>query len=148
VVEDERLTARQKEALQAELEELEGRRPEVVAAIKKAREFGDLSENFEYHAAKNEQGLLEARIRTLKHRIDNATVVEEAGGGEVGIGSVVEIVDEGGETMTVEVSAVGGGGTVSPTSPLGSALLGRKPGETVEVQAPRGSWRATIQSIR
>jgi transcription elongation factor GreA len=148
VVEDERLTARQKEALQAELEELEGRRPEVVAAIKKAREFGDLSENFEYHAAKNEQGLLEARIRTLKHRIDNATVVEEAGGGEVGIGSLVEILDEGGETMTVEVSAVGGGGTVSPTSPLGAALLGRKPGETVEVQAPRGSWRATIQSIR
>ena len=148
MVEDERLTAKQKEALLAELEELEGRRPEVVAAIKKAREFGDLSENFEYHAAKNEQGLLEARIRTLKHRIDNATVVEEASGGEVGIGSVVEIVDEGGETMTVEVSAVGGGGTVSPTSPLGSALLGREPGDTVEVQAPRGSWRATIQSIR
>jgi transcription elongation factor GreA len=148
VVEDERLTAKQKEALLAELEELEGRRPEVVAAIKKAREFGDLSENFEYHAAKNEQGLLEARIRTLKHRIDNATVVEEASGGEVGIGSVVEIVDEGGETMTVEVSAVGGGGTVSPTSPLGSAVLGRKPGDTVEVQAPRGSWRATIKSIR
>ena len=148
MVEDERLTAKQKEALLAELEELEGRRPEVVAAIKKAREFGDLSENFEYHAAKNEQGLLEARIRTLKHRIDNATVVEEASGGEVGIGSVVEIVDEGGETMTVEVSAVGGGGTVSPTSPLGSALLGCKPGDTVEVQAPRGSWRATIQSIR
>jgi transcription elongation factor GreA len=147
VVEDERLTAKQKEALLAELEELEGRRPEVVAAIKKAREFGDLSENFEYHAAKNEQGLLEARIRTLKHRIDNATVVEEASGGVVGIGSVVEIVDEGGEKMTVEVSAVGGGGTVSPTSPLGSALLGREPGDTVEVQAPRGSWRATIQSI-
>jgi transcription elongation factor GreA len=148
VVEDERLTAKQKEALLAELEELEGRRPEVVAAIKKAREFGDLSENFEYHAAKNEQGLLEARIRTLKHRIDNATVVEEASGGVVGIGSVVEIVDEGGETMTVEVSAVGGGGTVSPTSPLGSAVLGGKPGDTVEVQAPRGSWRATIKSIR
>ena len=148
MVEDERLTAKQKEALLAELEELEGRRPEVVAAIKKAREFGDLSENFEYHAAKNEQGLLEARIRTLKHRIDNATVVEEASGGEVGIGSLVELVDERGESLTVEVSAVGGGSTVSPTSPLGSALLGCKPGDTVEVQAPRGSWRATIQSIR
>jgi transcription elongation factor GreA len=145
---EERVTAKQKEALQAELDELEGRRPAVVAAIKKAREFGDLSENFEYHAAKNEQGLLEARIRTLKHRIDNATVVEEASGGEVGIGSVVELVDESGESMTVEVSAVGGGGTVSPTSPLGSALLGHKPGETVDVEAPRGSWRATIQSIR
>ena len=148
MVEEERLTAKQKEALQAELDELEGRRPDVVAAIKKAREFGDLSENFEYHAAKNEQGLLEARIRTLKHRIDNAMVVEEASGGEVGIGSLVDLVDERGEPMTVEVSAVGGGGTVSPTSPLGSALLGHKPGDTVDVQAPRGSWRATIQSIR
>jgi transcription elongation factor GreA len=148
VVEGEQLTAKQAEALRSELAELEGRRPEVVAAIKKAREFGDLSENFEYHAAKNEQGLLEARIRTLKHRIDNATIVEEASAGEVGIGSVVEIVDEGGEAMTVEVSAVGGGGTVSPTSPLGSALLGRKQGDTVDVQAPRGSWRATIQAIR
>ena len=56
----------------------------------------------------------------------------------VGVGSVVEIVDESGETMTVEISAVGGGGTVSPTSPLGSALLGRKPGDTVDVAAPRG----------
>jgi len=147
VVEDERLTAKQAEALQGELAELEGRRPEVVAAIKKAREFGDLSENFEYHAAKNEQGLLEARIRTLKHRLDNATIFEEASGGEVGVGSVVKIVDESGEAMTVEISAVGGGGTVSPTSPLGSALLGHKPGETVDVQAPRGSWRATIHTI-
>src|SRR5207247_2503491 len=60
---DERLTAKQAEAVRKELAELEGpRRQEVVAAIKKAREFGDLSENFEYHAAKNEQGFLEARI--------------------------------------------------------------------------------------
>jgi transcription elongation factor GreA len=149
VVEDERLTAKQAEALRTELEELEGpRRTEVVAAIKKAREFGDLSENFEYHAAKNEQGLLEARIRTLRHRLDNATIVEEATGGVVGVGSVVDIVDDGGDAMTVEISAVGGGGTVSPTSPLGSALLGCKPGDTVDVAAPRGSWRATVQAIR
>jgi transcription elongation factor GreA len=146
---DERLTEKQAEALRIELAELEGpKRAQAVAAIKTAREFGDLSENFEYHAAKNEQGLLEARIRTLRHRLDNAEIVEEAGGEEVGIGSVVEIVDESGEAMTVEVSAVGGSGTVSPTSPLGSALLGRKPGETVEVSAPRGSWQATIQAIR
>jgi transcription elongation factor GreA len=149
VVEDERLTEKQAEALRVELEDLEGpRRTEVVAAIKKAREFGDLSENFEYHAAKNEQGLLEARIRTLRHRLDNAIIVEEASGGEVGIGSVVEILDESDQSMTVEVSAVGGGGTVSPTSPLGSALLGRRPGDTVEVAAPRGSWSATIKAIR
>jgi transcription elongation factor GreA len=147
-VTEERLTAKQAEALREELDELEGpRRTEVVAAIKKAREFGDLSENFEYHAAKNEQGLLEARIRSLRGRLDHAEIVEVASGGEVGIGSVVEVEDESGEQMTVEVSAVGGAGTVSPTSPLGSALLGHKPGETVEVQAPRGAWRATIRSI-
>ena len=146
---DERLTAKQAEALREELAQLEGpRRTAVVAAIKTAREFGDLSENFEYHAAKNEQGLLEARIRTLRHRLDIAEIVEEASGEEVGIGSVVLIVDEGGEEMTVEISAVGGSGTVSPTSPLGSALLGRKSGDTVDVQAPRGAWRATVKSIQ
>ena len=146
---EERLTARQADALRTELAELEGpKRTEVVAAIKKAREFGDLSENFEYHAAKNEQGLLEARIRTLRARLDHAEIVEEATGEEVGIGSVVDVEDESGETMTVEVSAVGGSGTVSPTSPLGSALLGHKLGETVDVPAPRGSWRATIRAIR
>jgi transcription elongation factor GreA len=144
----ERLTAKQAAALRDELEQLEGpRREEVVAAIKKAREFGDLSENFEYHAAKNEQGLLEARIRSLRSRLDHAEIVEEARGDEVGIGSVVEVEDESGDTMTVEVSAVGGAGTVSPTSPLGAALLGHKLGETVDVQAPRGAWRATIRSI-
>jgi transcription elongation factor GreA len=147
VVEGERLTAKQAEALRDELKQLEGpRREEVVAAIKKAREFGDLSENFEYHAAKNEQGLLEARIRTLRARLDGAEIVQEASAGEVGIGSVVE-VEGNGQTMTVEVSAVGGAGTVSPTSPLGSALLGKKVGETVEVQAPRGAWTATIKQI-
>ena len=145
---DERLTAKQADALRLELEELEGpRRTEVVAAIKKAREFGDLSENFEYHAAKNEQGLLEARIRTLRARLDHAEIVETADGDEVGIGSVVEVDDEAGDTMTVEISGVGGSGTVSPTSPLGSALLGRKVGETVSVQAPRGAWPATIRAI-
>jgi transcription elongation factor GreA len=148
VVDGERLTEKQAAALREELAELEGpRRTEVVAAIKKAREFGDLSENFEYHAAKNEQGLLEARIRTLRSRLDSAEIVAEGGGDEVGIGSVVDVEDDGGSTMTVEVSAVGGSGTVSPTSPLGSALLGRKVGDTVDVQAPRGSWKATIKKI-
>ncbi len=145
---DERLTEKQAEALRGELAELEGpRRTEVVAAIKTAREFGDLSENFEYHAAKNEQGLLEARIRTLRARLEGAEIVETASGDEVGIGSIVEVADEGGAIIKVEVSAVGGTGTVSPTSPLGSALLGHKVGDAVQVQAPRGSWTATVKSI-
>ena len=148
MVDGERLTVKQAAALRAELEELEGpRSTEVVAAIKKAREFGDLSENFEYHAAKNEQGLLEARIRTLRARLDGAEIVEDAAADEVGIGSVVDVEGDGGQKLTVEVSAVGGSGTVSPTSPLGSALLGKRIGDTVDVQAPKGAWRATIAHI-
>jgi len=121
---------------------------EVVAAIKKAREFGDLSENFEYHAAKNEQGLLEARIRTLRARLDGAEIVEHVIADEVGVGSVVDIEGDGGQKLKVEISAVGGSGTVSPTSPLGSALLGKKVGDTVDVKAPKGAWRATVANIQ
>ena len=106
VVAGDQLTAAQAEALRAELAELEGpRRTEVVQAIKKAREFGDLSENFEYHAAKNEQGLLEARIRTLRARLDLAEIVERGGSDVVGIGSVVDVETDAGQTMEVEVSA-------------------------------------------
>jgi len=148
VVEHERLTEKQAASLREELAELEGpRRTEVVAAIKKAREFGDLSENFEYHAAKNEQGLLEARIRTLRSRLDGAEIVENADSDTVGIGSIVDIEGDGGQKLTVEISAVGGSGTVSPTSPLGTALLGLKRGDSVEVQAPKGSWTATVSRI-
>ena len=144
----EQLTEKQAAALREELAGLEGpRRTEIIAAIKKAREFGDLSENFEYHAAKNEQGLLEARIRTLRARLDGAEIVEDARADEVGVGSIVDIAGDGGQSMTVEISAVGGAGTVSPTSPLGSALLGKKLGASVDVQAPKGAWRATIKRI-
>jgi len=143
----EQLTRAQHEQLTAELAELEGpKRKAVIEAIATARGHGDLSENFEYHAAKNEQGLLEARIRTLRARLDGAEIVAAAGAGEVGVGSVVE-VEGNGKTITVEVSAVGGAGTVSPTSPLGSALLGCKLGETVSVEAPKGAWQATIMRI-
>jgi transcription elongation factor GreA len=142
----ERLTADQKAQLEAELAELEGpRRAEVVQAIATARGFGDLSENFEYHAAKNEQGLLESRIRRLRARLDSAVVVDDAGGAEtVGIGSTVEVEDEQGEKLQVEISSVGG---VSPDSPLGRALMGRRPGDEVDVEAPRGAWRARIVSV-
>jgi transcription elongation factor GreA len=143
----EPMTPAQKRQLESELAELEGpRRAEVVRAIATARGFGDLSENFEYHAAKNEQGLLEHRIRTIRDRLDRAVLVEKeaVASGEVGIGSTVEIEDDKGERMTLEISSVGG---ISPGSPLGRALLGAKPGEEVEVNAPHGSWRARILSI-
>ena len=143
----EPMTTAQKRQLESELAQLEGpRRTEVVQAIATARGFGDLSENFEYHAAKNEQGLLEHRIRSIRDRLTRSVLVEQepTASGEVGIGSTVEIEDEKGERMTIEISSVGG---VSPDSPLGSALLGAKPGDDVEVDAPRGSWRARVIAI-
>ena len=142
----EHLTAVQREALEADLVEMEGpKRKAAVEAIKVARSFGDLSENFEYHAAKNEQGLLEARIRKLQHRLQHAITVEHDNDDSVGVGSIVEILDGDGERLEVEISSVGG---VSPDSPLGSALLGAVVGATVEVTAPRGSWKAQVVSIR
>jgi len=143
----EHLTQAQKEQLEAELADLEGpKRAEVVQAIASARSFGDLSENFEYHAAKNEQGLLERRITMLRDRLDRSVIVEEGAvrSGTVGVGSNVEIEDEEGERMEVEISSVGG---VSPDSPVGRALMGRKAGDEVVVEAPRGSWRARIVSV-
>lgn len=142
----EHLTPAQRAALEAELAELEGpKRAEVIEAIKTARSFGDLSENFEYHAAKNEQGLLEARIKKLRARLANAIVVDHDTDEHVGVGSIVEIADEDGETMEVEISAVGG---VGPGSPLGRALMGAGVGDVVEVEAPRGTWKARVLGIR
>ncbi len=140
------MTQEQRDALSAELAELEGpRRVAIVEAIATARGFGDLSENFAYHDAKNEQGLLERRITIMRARLEGAVVVEHAEDGVVGVGSVVEVADEAGETMEIEISSVGG---VSPDSPLGTALVGARVGETVEVKAPRGSWQARVVSVR
>src|SRR5437773_9883075 len=147
----ERMTEEQRARLVTELAELEGpRRTEVVQAIKTAREHGDLSENFEYHAAKDEQGLLEARIRTLRSRLDHSVLVEESelAPDKVGIGSTVELEDEQGNRMEGEISIVGKKGSISPDSPLGRALIGHAEGDAVEVDAPRGTWTARILSIR
>ena len=147
--EGEQLTRAQHEQLTVELAELEGpKRKEIVEAIAVARSHGDLSENFEYHAAKNEQGLLERRITILRSRLQNAQVIDEqaaAASGVVTVGATVELEREDGEMMTVEISSVGG---VSPESPVGRAVIGRAEGEEVKVEAPRGAWKARILSIR
>ena len=145
----EHLTPAQKAALEQELAELEGpKRAEAVEAIKTARGFGDLSENFEYHAAKDEQGLLERRIAILRDRLQTAIVIDEeavAASENVVVGSRVSIEGEDGELMDVEISSVGG---VSPESPLGKALIGTRVGDEIVVEAPGGSWRARVAAIR
>ncbi len=123
--EGELLTPAAHAQLQSELAELEGpKRREVVQAIATARAHGDLSENFEYHAAKNEQGLLEARIRVLQHRLQHATIIDEAevaASGVVTVGSKVELERDDGEKLEIEVTSVGG---VSPDSPVGQGAAG------------------------
>jgi transcription elongation factor GreA len=146
----EHLTRAQKAQLEAELAELEGpKRDEVVQAIKAARAHGDLSENFEYHAAKNEQGFLERRITILRDRLTRAKLIDEeaaAKSGKIAVGSrvTIERLDDG-EAMEIEISSVEG---VSPASPLGQALLGACEDDEVVVNAPSGQWRARVVAIR
>ena len=119
----------------------------MVEAIKVARGFGDLSENFEYHAAKNEQGLLERRITILRDRLQRAVLIDEeaaVASDKVSVGSCVKIDRDDGESMEIEISSVGG---VSPDSPLGKALIGKKVGDEVVVAAPAGIWSARVTSI-
>src|SRR5205823_14252878 len=107
----EPLTQAQKAQLETELAELEGpRRAAAVEAIKTVRGLGDLSENFEYHAAKSDQGLLEMRIRVLRDRLSRAVLVDEkpAPDGRVGVGPKVQREDEHGARMDLEISSVGG----------------------------------------
>jgi transcription elongation factor GreA len=145
----EQLTQDQYDKLAEELKDLEGpRRKAIVEAIAVARAHGDLSENFEYHAAKNEQGLLERRITILRSRLQNSEVIDEAAAaasGVVTVGATVDLEREDGEQLTVELSSVGG---VSPDSPVGRAVIGRAEGDEVVVEAPRGTWKARIVSIR
>ena len=110
------LTPAEMTRLTQELEQLEGpRREDAVAAIATARGFGDLSENFEYHAAKNEQGLLERQIVILREKIAAARVVDPpVDAGRVHTGSKVTLADELGDQFEVTMSAAGGAGACSP----------------------------------
>jgi transcription elongation factor GreA len=144
------LTQKEYDALEAELAELKGpKRAEAVEAIATARGFGDLSENFEYHAAKDAQGLLERQITVLEEKHRNAVIVKKppAASGVIAVGSKVELTDADGDTLRVVISNGGGNGAVAPDSALGAALLGASSGQTVSVKAPGGVWKATIQSV-
>jgi transcription elongation factor GreA len=141
------------EEVRRELEELVSlRRPEIVARIKAAREHGDLSENFEYHAARNEQSFLETRILELQAIVTNHVVIEStASGGEVGLLSTVTLHEEGQPeeryTIVGPAEADPANGKVSFESAIGKALLGHHVGQQVHVQTPTGG-RYTVRIVR
>jgi len=128
------------------------RRPEIVSKIKAAREHGDLSENFEYHAARNEQGFVESRIRELEAIVKNHVLISShASNGSVDLLSTVTFVEEG--ELEERYRIVGpteadpGSGKISFESAIGKALMGRKVGDDVEVRTPTGG-RYTIRILK
>jgi len=150
------LTAEGYRKLQEEIELLSTtRRREVAERIRVAREFGDIAENAEYDAAKNDQAHLEARIAMLEERLKNARVVtkKEIKSGEVSVGTKVRLKDMG-SNKTVEYHVVGSAEAnpaemkLSNESPVGKAIMGRKKGDVVEVSAPRGALKFKIMEIK
>ncbi len=150
----EAITAEGLTQLKAELAELEGpARRELAARILAARELGDLSENAEYHAAKEDQAHLETKILRLIERLRNATVVDVVADADtVTFGATVDVLDVASD-KTVSYTIVGpteadlNSGKLSAESPVAQAILGAAPGDTVQVQTPTGARDLQIKKI-
>ena len=153
MAEDVHITPEGLETVRKEYAELtEVWRPQIAAKIKAARELGDLSENFEYHAAKNEQGMKEARIRELEAIIKNHVLIEDHRiPGQVSMGSTVRFREDGEDEETYRIvepaEADPTAGKVSYESALGKAMLGHKVGDVVLISTPNGSYRVRIEGV-
>ena len=142
------------EALDGELRELKSRqRPAIIRAIAEAREHGDLSENAEYHAAREKQSFIEGRIRELESILGRAEVIDPVQlSGSIKFGATVTIVDEDTEEthtykIVGEVEASIEQGLLNIKSPLARALIGKDEGDSVEVTTPRGAKSYEVVSI-
>ena len=149
------LTKEGKEELEKRLEFLKvTKRAEITERIKTAREFGDLSENAEYDAAKNEQAMIEGEILEIENKLKYAVLIKDSAAkkGTVSLGSKVDFIDEDlGEVFTYEIvgttEADVEAGRISNESPIGNALLGRKAGDKVNVVVPSGITSITIKKV-
>lgn len=146
------LTPAAHEKLRAELHQLTTvGREEIAARIAEARSHGDLRENADYDAAKNDQGLMEARIRQLTALLENAEVRVAEASDTVQVGSVATVVDADGDELRYFVAPqenrVPGLILASPTSPVGSALLGASVGDDVTYEAPGGTFTMTVTAV-
>ena len=129
------------------------KRPENIIAIKEARALGDLSENADYDAARNEQAEIEVRIKKLEHIIENAEIIEEVATDEVALGTTVKIAYVDDEDDAEEYKIVGSQeadpfeSKISNESPIAKALMGHKVGDTVSVESPNGNYEVKIVQI-
>jgi transcription elongation factor GreA len=151
------MTLRGAEALRAELKRLKSEaRPSIVRAIAEARGHGDLSENAEYHAAREQQGFIEARIRDIEHKLANAQVIDPAmlpNTGKVVFGAQVELEDQTDGARVVyqvvgEDEADIRAGRISVSSPLARALVGKSEGEVADIATPGGTRSYEIIAVR
>ncbi|MEJ2181332.1 MAG: transcription elongation factor GreA [Gammaproteobacteria bacterium] len=151
------ITAQGAEKLRAELEELKKvARPKVIAAIAEARAHGDLKENAEYHAAREQQSFIEGRIAEINGKLGNAQIIDVtqlANTGKVVFGSTIDLVDEAtGDEITYRIVGEDEAdikkGLVSVTSPIARALIGKEEGDIAEVQAPGGVKTFEIVEIK
>lgn len=147
------LTAEGYLELENELNELKTvRRAEVIHALKEARSLGDLSENSDYDAARNEQAQVEARIKELEYKLEHSIIADSKSKGTVNIGSMVTITYDDGESE--EYKIVGSleadpfNNKISNESPIGAAIIGHKKGEKVEVSSPNGNFSIIVTDIK
>ncbi len=144
------ITAEGKKELEAELVALKARRGEIAEKIAEARDYGDLSENAEYDAAREDQGLVESRIAEIEDIILNAELIKPTKKSTVGIGSKVELKN-GAKTVnyhvvgSVEANPIEG--KISNESPIGVALTGKKVGDTAVVSTPKGDIKYSIVAV-
>jgi transcription elongation factor GreA len=150
------ITLRGAEKLRVELKRLKSEdRPNVIRAIAEARAHGDLSENAEYAAAREQQGFIEGRIKEIEWRLAHAHVIDTASlpaSGKVVFGSTVDLEDESGGTVSYQI--VGDDeadirqGLISVNSPIARALVGKQAGDEVEVAAPGGAKVYSVVEVR
>lgn len=139
--------------IENELSDLKlNRRPEVIQALQDARAQGDLSENADYDAARNEQARLEARIKELDYMIEHAKIIDNPNKSKVTVGTTVTI-DYVEDNESVEYKVVGSleadpfNNKISNESPIGSAIMDRKVGEIISVESPNGAYKVKITKI-
>lgn len=145
------ITAEGKTELEEELVELKARRGEVADKISEARDFGDLSENAEYDAAREEQGLLETRIAEIEDILNNAEIIKSSGKKTVGLGSRVELKNGSKTTTYTVVGPVEADpleGKISNESPIGMALFGKKVGDSATISTPKGDLTYEIVDLK
>ena len=151
------MTTRGAQRLRQELEHLKSvKRPEIIAAIAEARAHGDLKENAEYHAAREQQGFIEGRIQELEATLSNAQLIDVTTlnvGVRVVFGATVELIDEdSGDEVTYqivgELEADIKLGLISVTAPIARALIGRSEGDVVQIEAPGGRRSYEIAVVR